>query len=298
MALIPSFFLDCVAAIGVPVGDESGPNWIGSGFFYGRYLDDAPEGQKQYVIYLVSNKHVFGTHERILIRANPAAADAAAARDFSIDLRTSRATPEENTALWIGHPDEDIDVAVTRLNYNFLLAEGMQASFFASDDHSFRRSELLELGITEGDFVYVLGFPMGLVGEHRSVVIVRNGTIARIRDALAGTSSTYLIDASVFPGNSDGPVVLKPEVVSITGTEANSRAALAGIVRAYVPYRDVAVSLQTGNARVIFEENSGLVEAHPIDAIDECIDADPLFRQQQIDATTPPPEDAGVAEAQ
>ena len=29
----------------------------------------------------------------------------------------------------------------------------------------------MKLGLTEGDFSYVLGFPMGIVGHHRNTVI-------------------------------------------------------------------------------------------------------------------------------
>ena len=60
---------------------------------------------------------------------------------------------------------------------------------------------------------------MGLVGKERSFVIVRSGCIARIRDALLATSKELLIDAPIFPGNSGGPVVTKPEVVGHTGDE-------------------------------------------------------------------------------
>jgi len=37
-------------------------------------------------------------------------------------------------------------------------------------------------------------------------------------------------------------------------------------------HKDVAVSTQTGNPRVIFEENSGIAAAYPIDFVDEAID--------------------------
>ena len=55
-----------------------------------------------------------------------------------------------------------------------------------------------------------------------------------------------------------GPVVLRPAAISIQDTKATGRAYLIGIIKSYVPYRDVAVSQRTGNPRVIFEENSGL----------------------------------------
>jgi hypothetical protein len=42
-------------------------------------------------------------------------------------------------------------------------------------------------------------------------------------------------------------------------------------VQSYVPYQDLAVSLQTKRPRVVFEENSGLAAVHPVDLIEETI---------------------------
>jgi S1-C subfamily serine protease len=127
------------------------------------------------------------------------------------------------------------------------------------------------LEITEGDFAYVLGFPMGITGGRRNTVIVRSGSIARIRDVLVKANHTFLIDAFIFPGNSGGPVILKPETLSIQGTKAQNTAYLIGIVHSYLTYQDVAISSQTKKPKVIFEENSGLAAVHPVDFIDETI---------------------------
>jgi hypothetical protein len=45
------------------------------------------------------------------------------------------------------------------------------------------------------------------------------------------------------------------------------------VVASYLPYRDVAVSQQTGQPRIIFEENSGLVNVFPVECVDQAIDA-------------------------
>src|SRR5690606_36629166 len=124
----------------------------------------------------------------------------------------------------------------------------------------------------EGDGVYIIGFPMGLIGAHRNYAIVRGGCVARIRDSLAGTASTFLVDSFIFPGNSGGPVVAKPEVMSITGTQALGSAKLTGIITGYLPYRDVAVSQQTQRPRIIFEENSGLAQVLPVDRVREAVE--------------------------
>ncbi|MCX6124196.1 MAG: hypothetical protein NTV34_05530 [Proteobacteria bacterium] len=59
----------------------------------------------------------------------------------------------------------------------------------------------------------------------------------------------------------------KPEVVSIAGTKALSKGVLIGNILAYVPFQDTAISLQTNRPRVVFEENSGLAIAYPVDFI-------------------------------
>jgi S1-C subfamily serine protease len=107
-------------------------------------------------------------------------------------------------------------------------------------------------GFSEGDSVFAMGFPMGLVGDERNTVIVRGGVLARIRDAIAKPRLPFMIDTTVFPGNSGGPVVSKPEMMAIQGTQSHRNAHLIGIVASYVPYIDVAISQQTKRPRVTF----------------------------------------------
>jgi len=126
--------------------------------------------------------------------------------------------------------------------------------------------------LSEGDRVYALGFPMGLVTKERQYVICRGGYIARIRDYLEDRTTDFLIDAFVFPGNSGGPVITCPTSTAIKGTPQNDKASLIGIVKAYIPYKDVAISSQTGLPRVIFEENTGLAAVESVDSILETIE--------------------------
>jgi hypothetical protein len=263
MALIPAFFADCVVAIGT-VDDKGRPDWIASGFFYGQFLEAHDNQKRSYSVYLVSNRHVFRDLAMAYVRCNPKASQPAATWNMPLQ-------DQDGKPLWYSHPNQEIDVAVVPVNIRLLKKKAMQVSYFTSDTHAATIGKLLELGITEGDFAYVLGFPMGLTGGERNVVLVRSGSIARIRDALAHVSNEFLVDAFVFPGNSGGPVVSKPEMLSITGTKSQHAAYLIGVVKSYVPYKDVAISAQTGQPRVVFEENSGLAAVHPVDFIEEAI---------------------------
>ena len=70
------------------------------------------------------------------------------------------------------------------------------------------------------------------------------------------------------------PIVSRPEHISIDGTPYNTSANLIGIVSAYIPYREVLYSRQTGRERMIQEENSGLTVVHPVDRIKEVVEAE------------------------
>jgi hypothetical protein len=259
MALIPPFYLDCVVAIGTT--DAAGNHrWVASGFLYGVRLPDGEPRTHQ--VYLVTNRHVLAELPHAYLRFNPQADKPA--RELNLSLFDDNGEP-----LWFCHPDAEVDVAVAPINFDLLEERELKVAFFKNDQNIATVATMNELGVTEGDFTYVLGFPMGLVGDYRNSVIVRGGTIACIRDTLAKSNNTFLVDAFVFPGNSGGPVILKPEAMAIEGTPAPNASLLIGIVRAYVPYEDVAVSLQTNRPRVVFEENSGLAAVQPVDLIEE-----------------------------
>jgi S1-C subfamily serine protease len=110
-----------------------------------------------------------------------------------------------------------------------------------------------------------------LVGGERNFVIARQGIIARIGDALDGFNKTFLVDTFIFPGNSGGPVILRPEAIAITGTKNQANALLIGFVTSFQTYQEVAVSQQTGRPRIMFEENAGLANVVPVDQINAAI---------------------------
>lgn len=266
MALIPQHYPNCVVAIGEE-GEEEGPSWIASGFLYAQRLEPGDEGQERYRAYLVTNRHVLEDHRRVLLRFNPEGDEPA--RVYPQDLYN-----DNGTQVWTPHPDGAIDVAVAAVNFDALKQAALAVDAFASDAHTLTRQEMLENEVVEGDGVFVLGFPMGLVGQSRNTVLVRTGCIARIQDLLAGTEPTFLIDSFVFPGNSGGPVILKPQLGAIEGTFSHDVSYLIGIVSQYVPYQDVAISVQTMQPRVSFEENSGLAQVYPLDYIQDAVRAD------------------------
>ena len=254
--------MDAVVAIGTSTSDGD-TRWFATGFLYMRVKDRTGPGLVGWP-YLVSNRHVFDGLPAAKIRCNPTGPEPA--KEFDIELVRSDGSPT-----WTTPEDASIDVAVLPVDFAGLTNEGMKVDLF-QDAHGAAIAELAQGGVSEGDGVFVLGFPMGMVGGDRSAVIVRTGAIARIGDLLAGATKDFLVDAAVFPGNSGGPVLLCPTMTAIQGTASHDKSLLIGIVKSYTPYLDFAASQQTGRIRVVFEENSGLAAVHPVDFIEQAID--------------------------
>ena len=266
MALIPPDFLDCVVAIGVDnPSDQNNPiKWVGTGFLVGRFFKKIDENENRYHVFIVTNKHVLVGKNSVKVRFNPHSSEPA--RDYDLLLINN------GNKSWTGHQIEKIDVAAININPRNLVDEGMKFKYFVSDSSILSIEQMAEKGMTEGDFIYVLGFPMGIVGGDRQYVIARSGSIARIRDVLEKRSNDFIVDSFVFPGNSGGPVVSKPEFASIQGTQSINSAYLIGIVSSYLHYEDVAISQQTKKPRIVFQENSGLSVVIPTDFIMETIE--------------------------
>ena len=219
-----------------------------------------------YSLYLVTNRHVLANHQKIDVRFN-ALKSSDLVKEVSIGLKDNN-----GNELWVSHSDPVIDISVVHLNPKWLEEHGLQSSFFANDLHAADRAKMKDLGLSVGDQVFVLGFPMGITGTpQRSYVIARHGCIARVSDVLEGATKMFLIDAFVFPGNSGGPVVSAATPIALQGTKPQTRAHLIGVVRSYLPYTDIALSQQTGQPRMVSQENSGLAEVIPIDYVNETI---------------------------
>lgn len=286
-APIPPAYLDNVVAIGrkVPVMGPTGTpviengtiktQWepIASGFLYGSPTGEKNEQGALYRVFLVTNRHVFSAGSMLTLRFNPKGSKPAKEYDLPLIDNTGKQA-------WFAPSDPTMDIGVISINMDTLKNDGIQADFFTSDILSADIAKAKDIGVTEGDEVFVLGFPLQLVGGERNYVIVRHGTIARIGDTLAGTNKTFLVDTFIFPGNSGGPVILKPEVIAIQGTKAHNNALLIGLVSSFQTYQDVAISQQTGRPRIIFEENAGLANVVPVDQINTAIEE--ALKQQPL----------------
>lgn len=262
MALIPSKYLNAVVALGIPT-EENGVRYIATGFLYSHPLRKRPYDREQHFeVFLVTNRHVVEGSDVIVARFNRPL-------NSPSQILSIASKAEDGSAQWTTHP-RDADVAVIPIYIEILEQYGIEVEVFRGSEEAISREEARQL-ISEGDGVFVLGFPMGLAGEERNYTIVRHGTIARIQDWFQG-SPDILIDSFIFPGNSGGPVVTKPEQIRIIDTESIMSSLLIGMVSSYIYYEEVAISEQTGQRRMVFQENSGLAVVIPIDVIQETVD--------------------------
>ena len=277
MALVPPIFINSVVAIGTRTQDGS-TAWLASGFIYGHHLFAISETQSRFRTYLVSNRHVLANAQNLVLRFNPN--DDGPAREFSI------AFGGDNPGQRLFHPDVTIDLGAVPINANALRDGGIKFDYFRGHEHVATREVAREAGLSEGDFCFLLGFPLGLIGGDRNYVITRHGTIARLTDFLDGRSREIIVDCTRFPGNSGGPVVTKPELLAIEGTKPQKRSYLLGIVSEYISYKDVAVSRQTQRERVVFEENTGLAKIVPAHLLKEWMDSMPWNQATEADKSS------------
>lgn len=256
MASVPPDALDAVIRIG-----NKNNEWYGTGFLYASQYKDT------YLPVLVTNRHIIDNlndDNENVIRLKYVCFDTDIVHLYDIAL-----FDDEDNPNFYCHHDKEIDVAIIPVNYGELKKMGLE---IITHDVSSRTKEMEEIGVSEGDPINVLGFPMvDLSPNFSESVIARNGSIARIRDLFYGKSKYFLLDCFIFPGNSGGPVISLPQHTAISGTKRIEKAQLIGIVKEYLAYEDIAKSIQTGETRVIFTENSGLTLVHPMDCVEEVI---------------------------
>ena len=289
MSLIPPHYLNSVISIEIESLDNKGmlqKSSIATGFLVGNPTGESNDNGPLYRLFIVTNKHVYQNQKtkvflrEVFFRFNTLDNKS---HYFKVNLLKDDGNP-----LWLKHKDEKVDLAVLPINAAAINDAKISYYFFKGND-LFYAKDFSTKNISTGDGLFVLGFPMRISGKARNFVIVRQGIIARVDEEVLEDSFFY-IDASAYPGNSGGPVIHKPEVVAITGTQSNSSAGLIGVISSGETYSDAAISQQTGEPRVIFTEQTGLVRVVPIELIFEIIDGAPS-PQKTDDAKV---QDAGL----
>lgn len=259
MSMIPKHYINAVLSIGasLPNGKR---RWFASAFVVGKKIASNPSMSN---IYLITNKHVVDGFDAIFLRFN--SKDGSGVKDMPCTLKVG------DVECFSRHPSQDIDIVACKLHGGNVQSVA-NLSWFDIDDNALTLSQMQLSGVDEGCFVYAIGFPMGIVSDQIKAPIVRLGCISRVEDAFEGVGdSSFYVDAQTFPGNSGGPVISRPEMASVGGTNHNTKANLIGILNSYEPYIDYLISQQTGRPVMVHRENSGLTKVFPVDKIKEVI---------------------------
>lgn len=173
-----------------PLGD--GTRTVGTGFLISA---PGPDGQPRTV--LITANHVLqkmpGATARIGYRiANPDGS-------WSYSPQQLKIRDGQGHELWTHHPSRDVAAISIKAPDEFAKA-ALPEAYLAADD-SFDKYQ-----VTAGDEMMALGFPRGLSANSAGFPILRSGRVASYPIAPAKVFPTFLLDFSVFPGNSGGPV--------------------------------------------------------------------------------------------
>lgn len=118
--------------------------------------------------------------------------------EFPIQIRAS------GKPLWVQHPKAD--VAAMRVAIpNETDIRLISTDLLATDQ------TLQDFEVGPGDELFVFGYPLGVEGHPLGYPVLRSGRVSSFPLVPVASTTTFLLDFEVFPGNSGGPVILHSE---------------------------------------------------------------------------------------
>lgn len=169
---------------------EDGRATVGTGFIVkATAADGAPR------TILITANHVLAQMPRDKASVGFRIRDAGG--DWRFAPVSVRIRDADGDPLWTRHPTQD--VAGLELPQG-VTDEGLPASELPG------ARALQILGVEPGDEMMVLGYPRGFSANRAGFPILRSGRVASFPLAPADRYPTYMLDFSVFAGNSGGPV--------------------------------------------------------------------------------------------
>lgn len=257
MALLNTNYLKTLVAIGVE--EKNKFSCQATGFLIGFIAKNSKKPEKkEYYIYLVTNRHVFEEKRFVDLRFNT--------KNGSVKIFSQSLSFDNNEPRWLSHRNKKVDLALLSVNPEILQENSIEFNYIPEDIFAYYRN-FQNLGIEAGDELYILGFPLGFSGNLKNFACVKWGIISRIDKEIIKEEKAFFIDSSIFPGNSGGPVIIRPEIASLDKTKSVNTSYLIGVVSAYIPFIDKHISMQTKNVVSIVEENSGLAFVVPMDYV-------------------------------
>lgn len=182
------------ATVQIEQANPNGTRTVGTGFLLS---DPTPDGRPRTV--LVTAAHVFDTMPQAEARIGYRFQGADGGWRYSpqpFAIRSAKGQPK-----WTKHPSRDVAVMEVTAPPEFAKA-AIPLNWLASDD-TFNR-----YGVEPGDEMEALGYPLGLAANQAGFPILRAGRVASYPLAPSTEFPTFLLDFTVFPGNSGGPVYI------------------------------------------------------------------------------------------
>ena len=219
---------------------------------------------------LVTNRHVFDGRDEVIVRFNDQ-------QQVTLILKNMEGK------FWTNHENENVDIAVSFIPSipkptDASVVVGLEEGWFAT-------SKVMEReGVSIGDEVYALGFPLRLAGEERNYPIARGGIIARF-DAEILKNHYYYVDVAIYPGNSGGPVILKPAANSLKGTQKVTKTYIIGVVASVEmqPQNLYGIRNNRYEMRMVLYEHANLGRVVPMECVKEAVD----YLKRRIDQRKP-----------
>ena len=108
---------------------------------------------------------------------------------------------DDGAPKWTRHPTRDVAVMEIKAPAEFAQA-AIPLAWLAGEE------TFDKFGLSPGDEMMALGFPLGLSANQAGFPILRAGKVASYPLSPSAEFPTFLLDFSVFPGNSGGPVYM------------------------------------------------------------------------------------------
>lgn len=267
MALLNKNHLKSLVAVGTLSGEGGAFVCDSTSFLVGfLFKDSANPSERLYTTFLVTNRHVFNGRDIVHLRFNT--------NDEKLVIFEEALKFPDGQNKWLAHPDPQVDLALLSVSPN-VLREHNVLPMFISEEMFASSPDFESIGIAVGDDVYAIGFPMGIAGEEQNYPYVKAGLISRIDKEIILKRKAFIIDSSIFPGNSGGPVILKPTVSFLSDTKAVHQPYLLGVISGYLPYSEKLYTHQTNPPTVVSQtrEHSGLSFCVPMEFVKEIYNA-------------------------
>ncbi|QTN18839.1 trypsin-like peptidase domain-containing protein [Brevundimonas sp. AJA228-03] len=156
--------------------------------------------------------------------------------------------------LWTQHPVQD--VAVMEITAPEAFARAAIPIGWLADGNAF---DAWQVG--PGDELLSLGFPRGLSSNRAGFPILRVGRIASWPLSPVSAFPTFLLDFTVFPGNSGGPVFWTPGARKRPGTTGPETPFIAGLLSQEVRVGDDALEIGVVTHAVFIREAIARLDA-------------------------------------